>query len=294
MSEAVTSGAIYDLGYQRYTGARLGRLYAFRTLFMSSLRTCFGLGRGDKAKQLPLIVVATVFLPALIQVAVASAAGISQMISYSDHLQFTAFLLALFTAGQSPELVVADRQSGVLSLYLSRPIKATDYALAKLCALFAAMLVMTLGPQMVLFVGKVFLSVAPWVAFKAEWTKLFPILGGTLMVSLYLAAIGLALACLASRRGYASASVIAFFLLTAAMSQIVQTIGFGGIERYAVLANPALLITGFAKWLFTVEASRHSAVGRADLPGTDFLYTIVTSTAIAVAILINRYRRGEP
>ncbi|MES2176681.1 MAG: hypothetical protein V4550_02355 [Gemmatimonadota bacterium] len=293
MADARTAGAIYDLGYQRYDGARLGRGYAFRTLLAFSFQTAFGLGRGEKAKFLPIICGALVYMPALIQIGVASLAGSTQFLNYADHLEFTAFLLALFAAGQAPELIVADRQQGVLSLYLSRPLRPLDYAFAKLIALSGAMLVLTLGPQLVLFLGKIFISNKPWPAFVAEWPKLFPILGGSLLVSIFFAAVGLALSSFANRKGYATASVISFFLLSGALSEMVQKIGFGGVERYAVLASPALLISGFAKWLFEIEARRRSAVGRAALPGHLYLEVLTVVTIIAVVILIRRYQRGE-
>ena len=293
MSESQNAGAIYDLGYQHYTGQRRGRGYAFRTLLGFSFRSAFGLGRGEKAKSLPVLVAALVYLPAMIQIGVASASGAASFITYASHLEFTAFLLALFTAAQAPELIVTDRQQGMLSLYLSRPLRATDYALAKLAALTGAMLVLTLGPQLMLFLGRIFMSDKPWPTFVTEWPKLFPIVGGTVMVSLFFAAIGLGLSSLASRRGYASAAVIAFFLLTAAMSEMIRAVAFGSLKRYAVLANPSLLVTGFTNWLFEIEALRRSAVGRAELAGPLYLYVMLGVTTLAVALLLDRYRRGD-
>src|SRR3954471_20634092 len=114
MSDARAAGTIYDLGYQPYAGPRYGRWYAFRTLVLYSLRAAFGLGRGERARMGPMIVTAIVYLPALIRIAIASASNMPQLISYSGHLEFTAFLLALFAASQAPELSVADRQQGVL------------------------------------------------------------------------------------------------------------------------------------------------------------------------------------
>jgi ABC-2 type transport system permease protein len=293
MSEARTAGAIYDLGYQRYAGTRHGRAYAMRTLTTYSLRAAFGLGRGEAAKRLPALVGILVFMPALIVIGVSSIAGTTQNIHYADFLEFTTFLLALFAAGQAPELVVADRQLGVLSLYLARPNRSTDYAIAKLIALFLAMLVLTLGPQLVLFAGKILIAKEPWPAFTAEWMKLFPMVGGSLLVALFISAVGLALSSLTTRRGYATAAVISFFLLTAGLSQIVQVIGFGGIERYAVLGNPQLLISGFSKWLFEIEARRYTAIGRAALPGADYLWTLVISTSLAIALFLHRYRKMD-
>ena len=293
MSDARAAGAIYDLGYQRYDGAHLGRGYALRTLIAYSFRAAFGLGRGEKAKMLPVLVMALVYMPALVQIGVASSTGMVNFIQYADHLEFTAFLLALFAAGQAPELVVADKQHGVLSLYLARPLRSTDYAWAKLVALLGAMMVLTLGPQLVLFLGKIFIAKEPWPAFVAEWAKLFPILGGTMLVSLFVAAVGLALASLTTRRGYASAAVISFFLLTAALSEIVRAIGFGGLERYAVLGNPALLISGFAKWLFEIEARRRTAVGRAALPGEYYFYVLAGVTTLFIALFLRRYQKVD-
>jgi ABC-2 type transport system permease protein len=284
MAEARTAGAIYDLGYQPYAGVRYGRGYVLRSLFRYSFNSAFGIGRGEKAKSMPALVVAAVYLPAIIQLGVASAMGVTSMLHYAAHLQFTAFLLALFAASQAPELIVSDKQNGVLSLYLSRPLKAADYALAKLGALAAAMLVITLGPQLLLFVGKV---------FQAEWTKLFPILGGTLLVSLFIASIGLLLSSFASRRGYATASVIVFFLLAPAVVDMFRSVTSGSVKRYSILLHPIYLMTGFTDWLFDVEAKRRTDVGRADLPGSLYMYVMLVACALCIAAFVRRYRRAE-
>jgi ABC-2 type transport system permease protein len=262
-------------------------------LFGFSFQTAFGVGRGDKAKSMPALVVAAVYLPAIVMIGVASATGQTAAIGYAPFLQFTAFLLALFAAAQAPELIVADRQQGILSLYLSRPLKASDYALAKLAALTAAMLVITLGPQLLLFVGRVFLADAPWSAFKGEWAKLFPIVGGTLLTSLFIASIGLVLASFASRRGYGSAAEIVFFLLAPAVVEMFRAVTSGDVKRYSVLAHPVYLITGFTEWLFEIEARRRSAVGRADLPGQLYMYVMLAACALCITVLLRRYRRME-
>ncbi len=155
------------------------------------------------------------------------------------------------------------------------------------------MLLLTLGPQLMLFLGKVFISDKPWPAFVSEYAKLVPMTGGTMLISVFFAAIGLGLSSFATRRGYATATVIAFFLLTAGMSEMVRTVAFGSLQRYAVLGNPALLVSGFSRWLFEIEARRHSAVGKADLPGHLYLYVMLVVTAVAVGMLLNRYRKDD-
>src|SRR5258708_11745363 len=291
MPETRAAGTIYDLGYQRYGGQRLGRDNAIANLIRYSFRAAFGVGRGPKARFLPMIVTTVVFLPAVVQVGIASATGRPEVVNYAGQLNFTAFLLALFVAVQAPELVVTDKQQGVLSLYLSRPLTATDYAMSKMFALTGAMLCITLGPQLFMFFGKVLLSSTPWALFKSEYPQLAPIIGGTLMTSIFVAAIGLSLSSLSSKRANATASVIAAFLVLPAAAEIIRAVTTGSIRRYAPLANPILVISGFVTWLFDVQAGKRAVITRLDLPGQTYLYVMIVVTILGVAMLVLRDRR---
>jgi hypothetical protein len=74
-------GVIYDRGYRRYDGVRLGRLQIALALFWHSLRSSFGIGRGAKAKILPVIAFAALCLPAVVN-AVAVAKGGPPVVFY--------------------------------------------------------------------------------------------------------------------------------------------------------------------------------------------------------------------
>ncbi len=65
-------GSIYDLGYQRYSGVRLGRRHAVRALFSYSLRGAFGIGRSGRAKIAPFALAFLALLPALIAVGISA------------------------------------------------------------------------------------------------------------------------------------------------------------------------------------------------------------------------------
>jgi ABC-2 type transport system permease protein len=291
MAEARAAGTIYDLGYQTYSGTRLGRNHAIANLIKYSFKAAFGIGRGPRAKIVPMFVAATVFLPAIVRVGVASTINQPNLIDFAGHLQLTAFSIALFVATQAPELIVTDKQQGVLSLYLSRPITARDYALSKMFALTAAMLVLTLGPQLFMFLGKVFLLESPMTMLKSEYPKLGPIFAGTMMTSLFIAAIGLAVASLTSRRAYGTAAVIAVFMMLPAATEIIRTLTVGPVRKFARLGNPIVIITGFNNWLFDVQANRRSMVSRLDLPGQAYLYMMAAVVVLGVTLLVYRYRK---
>jgi ABC-2 type transport system permease protein len=292
MPEERAAGTIYDIGYQHYDGVRLGRANAIRTLIGFSFNAAFGHGRGQKAQIIPFLVCVLVIAPTFIQIAMAAATGQVQIINYAQHLEFTALFLALFAASQAPELIVADRQYGVLPLYLSRSLRATDYALAKLVALVAAMLLLTLGPQLTLFVGRVLISDTPWKTFADNWKLLGPIAGGSLLAACYMGAVGLALASFSARRAYASAAVIAFFVLMPAVAGIATPIVHGDARRYTVLVNPFMVIVGFANWLFDVQDKRRAFMGNIGVPGQLSLYVAAGTCALAVVLLVFRYRKA--
>ena len=59
-TESRTGGVIHDIGYQRYTGPRLGRRHIVGALYVHGLRAAFGLGRSAKAKIFPWLIVGVV------------------------------------------------------------------------------------------------------------------------------------------------------------------------------------------------------------------------------------------
>ncbi|HTR77238.1 MAG TPA: hypothetical protein VMH39_03985 [Gemmatimonadaceae bacterium] len=301
MPDARAAGQIFDIGYQHYDGPRLGRGHGIWTLITFSFRSAFGEGRGARGRIIPLVVIALVYLPVVIQIVIAAVSGQPDQISYARQLEFVGLFIALFTAAQAPEVIVTDRQFGVLPLYMSRSIRSTDYAIAKLLSFVGALLVLTLGPELALFLGKILLSATPWTAFRGEWKSLGPILGGTVLAALYVATIGLALASLAARRAYASAAVIAFFILMPALAGISRHLLPGDAARYATLGSPFQVMTGFAQWLFDVQAGpvrvfrgrRALAEVISPVPGYLCLYVMLGTCVAGIALLAFRFRSNE-
>ena len=222
---AGTSGVIHDLGYRRYDGKRLGRAQIARALCWHSLRSAFGIGRGVKAKILPVITFAIMCLPAVVNaVAVALSSSHARQIPYDTYVPaLRVLVMTIFIAAQAPELVSRDLRSHVLPLYFSRPIRRLDYPLAKLAAFVIACLIMIEIPELLLYLGTVLQS----HGFSAVWAQtraLTPGLLVGLMWAVLLAAIGLALASFTGRRAYATGTIAIFFFLTWTLARLLSKI----------------------------------------------------------------------
>ena len=100
---------------------------------------------------------------------------------------------------------------------------------------------MTLGPQLVLFRGKVLLIATPVAVFKTEYRKLAPIVGGTFVTSCFMASIGLGIgACRRDARTPARRSSRSFSSCRPRRRSF-RTVATGDVKRYAILANPMAL-----------------------------------------------------
>lgn len=285
-----TAGTIYDIGYRNYEGARLGRGYAFRTLYVHSLRSVFGLGRGGKALIIPWALFAAMLFPAVVTVAVAGISGgmMSKLIDYHEIFMWDAMMLALFCASQAPELVSRDQHNRVLPLYFSRALRQSDYAAAKLLAMWTAVFLVMVTPLLIILTGRLGLPSDFGAAFRSESKNFVAILGTPATCALVFGTLSVALASYIPRRGIATAAVLGTFLLTAPLVEILmETIQ----AKWSVLLNPIMVAQGVIFSLFGERHERGSVLRRVDLP-PEVYYAAVAGYAILFALLLlNRYRR---
>ncbi len=289
----IGAGSIYDLGYRHYDGVRLGRGNAIRALFWHSLKSAFGIGRGARAKIIPMGLAIVVFIPAAIQLGIAAiSSGLIELWRPEDYYWFVFIIIALFIAAMAPELVGRDQRNRTLSLYFSRPLERRDYALAKLGAGTAAMLALTLGPQSLLFIGHWFAGNDFWGFFREEADTIGPIVGTAIMISVFMSGLGLAIASHSPRRAYASGGIVALVVITSAIAGISAEISEGGVfARVAVLLSPGDLVDGFTRWAFRAEPERDSTTWLVDLPGYVYAVAITAWAAVAGFLLLRRYQR---
>jgi ABC-2 type transport system permease protein len=284
-------GAIYDIGYRRYDGARLGRRGAFSAVVRSGLRAAFGLGRPARSKVMPWGTVVLAMLPAGAALAIKVLAGdIVDLYSYENYLWSIGALLPIFVAAQGPELVVNDIRYHVLPLYFSRPMGRFDYVAAKLAALGLALLSLSLLPVLVLFGGRVLSEEDVFGAFVDEVGALPGIVGNGLVHAIVLASVGVAICCLAARRAYAAGAVLAVFLAGSAISAILADEGEGALKAIAPFLYPVAILDGTRQWAFGGGVGE-SPVSASDLPLAVYPLATLLITLAAWAVLAWRYRR---
>lgn len=292
-----TGGVIHDLGYRHYAGPRLGRLAIGQALYWHSLRSAFGLGRGAKAKIVPVLTLSLMCLPAIVNaIAVARTPGHTRLVDYDTYVfRLRALVTIIFVAAQAPELVSRDLRSNVLPLYVSRPMRRLDYPLAKYAAFLAACLVLLELPLLLLYLGTI-VSAGGASDVWAETKALFPGLLVGAMWAIVLAAIGLALASLTGRRAYATGAIAIYFFLTWTLASILTGISGGGNgpaaplgARLAGLLSPFTVFEGVRQWLGGTSASPVPPPG--DI-GAAYGVMAVLLLVAALGVLAARYRKA--
>lgn len=286
------AGSIYDLGYQRYDGARLGRRHAVWALYLYSLRNVFGIGRSFWAKAAAFGLLAIALLPAIVQLGISAISPADvEFVAPEEYYEIIQVVLAIFCAVVAPELAARDQRTNTLPLYFSRPIERDDYAFSKYLALVTGMLALTLIPQLLMFTGNASAADDSFDYLKDNWQDLPAIAASAALLSALVAAIGLAIASQTSNRAYSTIGVLAAFLLTSAIAASVFEASEDGIGPIALLLSPFHTVRGFTFWIFDVAHDPDSQLGRADLPGVAYLISAASFTFITLSILLQRYRR---
>jgi ABC-2 type transport system permease protein len=267
-TDAASPGAIYDIGYQHYTGKRLGRAGAVRALYVQGLRSIFAIGRGGKAKVPPIALVVIMVVPALIQAALAGLVGGQvQVFTHQGYFRTTVWIFGLFCAFQTPELVSVDQQYRVLALYFSRSLLRSDYVLARLGALVTALFVVALLPHLLLLIGTWFASENVATSMHDTLPLLPRIVAASLAIAVLLSTASLTVAALIRRRPFATAAILAFFLLASAfVTPLVMN--RPDKMRYLVMTSPMIVADGVTTAIFDTTTARPAADTAAPRPLT--------------------------
>ena len=296
-TRARPAGVIHDLGYQRYAGDRYGRAAIVRTLAGYSLRSAFGLGRGARAKIVPISVFALMCLPALVN-AVLVARGGSRAFPYDTYSYPVRVVgMIIFLAAQAPELVSRDLRHRVLPLYFARPLRPADYPLAKLAALITASLIVLDVPVLLLYVSTIVGVHGPGAVWH-QTALLLPGLAIGLLWAVVLPTIALAIASFSGRRAIATGAVAGFFFLTWVLSQVLGTVASGPRDPGAVTASTGTHVAGLISPFTLLDGVRQWLGGGlgvvpdpGDAWGTGYALLLAVLVAAGLAALVTRYRK---
>jgi ABC-2 type transport system permease protein len=288
-STGLRTGNIYDLGYRNYEGVRLGRRYAFTSLFIYTLLAIWGIGRSWVAKLFVWGLTVIALLPAVIILAVAALVPEEfEVAQPEDYFGFVSIVLALICAVVAPDLIGRDQRHHTLSLYFSRALSRLDYASSKFGALFVSLFLVLAVPQVFLQLGNAVATDDLTAYLEDNLDVIPPVIGSSAVVAALMAALTMAISIFTSRRAFATGAVIAaFVILTVIGGILVETLD-GDARQYSLLASPILILEGAVYWIFGVEAPSDSDISRAGLDGG---YYLVAALAYAVLCLAVYYRR---
>jgi ABC-2 type transport system permease protein len=282
-------GVIHDLGYKHYDGPRLGRGLITRALFVESAKGAYGLGRSARSKVMPMLLLAVVSLPALI-IAIVTVVTNADAPNYTGYLVNTELIIMVYVASQAPASVSRDLRFRVISLYFSRPMRRIDYVVAKYAAMTVALVVFTVLPLTILFVGALLAK----LPVGDQVPNYLRALAGALLLSMVLAGIGLVIAALTPRRGLGVAAVIAVFALLAGVQGAVQAIadenGRDTVAGYAGLISPFTIVDGVQSALLgadTVLPAQPPGIAG----GLVFLVAAFVIVGASFGVLLMRYRK---
>jgi ABC-2 type transport system permease protein len=290
-------GNIYDLGYQHYDGPRDGRPVVVRGLLRASLVAAFGIGRGGRAKIAPFTLGALALLPAILAVgfsAIARQAGAGELaeevapIKHATYQSITGTLVMLFCAAQAPELFGRDQRYGTLPLFFSRVLTRSDYALARAGGLFLAVWIVAFVPHVVLTIGVLLITGDPIGVLGEEGAEFLRSVAVTVLDMGLLAVIAAVIAAWTPRRAYATAAIIAVFIIPPVVTLVIAELAVGDVAGLLVLISPSDIIDGVNAAIFGTIADS-PAVQASDLPGWAFVVAAIVGIAGGLALLLRRY-----
>ncbi len=312
---------VYDLGYQRYTGPRQGRSQARRAVFENGVRTLLGIGRGGKAKILPIFLFVSVITPAVIFAVILSflGEGADFIPGPADYYAVVSLILILFAAIMAPELLGPDRRDNVLSLYFVRPLTPIDYLLARVLAFFVIVLALVYSGQAVLQAGIILTSGDALAYVQENWGDWLRILLVGVVIAVFISVAPMAVSSFTTRRAYAAAFIIGAWLILNATTDSLTSLttcttpeevaasdivdeaaleceySIGGIAPYIGLLNVSGLTDNINNIVFGVELTEGEAAPSSlavqELHDAYPIAAYLLAVGGAVLLLWSRYRR---
>jgi len=244
---------------------------ARKALWVNGVRTVLGLGRGARAKVLPVFLFVAAMAPALVFTLMASQIGQSESIpGHSDYYQIVSIVLLLFSAIIAPELLCSDRRDGVIHLYAVRPLTLTDYVVGRWLAFLSVTLAIVYIGQVTLLIGFTLAAAQPLDYLRDHWLDVPRFLAAGLVVAVFTTTLPMAVSAFTTRRAYAAAFVIGLYLISAAVAGVLTGCDESDVSSpkpvRGVAGQCEPLMGDTAKWFTLID------IGQAPMTVNDLIF----------------------
>ena len=291
---AEPTGAVFDLGYKPYEGERLGRSGAIKAIVKDGVRRVMGLRRKARKKVYPWTLVVLAVVPAAVFVGLAFIWGSfapdadSPFGGIAEYMGWSGAMVMLFVALAAPELLIPDREEGVLAVYSSRPLTAGDYVAARIGALFTVVASFILLPNLLMYVGLAALdSRGLGAALIGDVDDLARVLATMLAYIAGYGAPALLISTYLKRTGPAAGTYLAVMFGSAAFAEAFQRIDFVGARfgtMLSVLQHPEII----RNWVF--DSPQEAAPIAAGFEPWASAIAIALLGIVTVYLMHRRYR----
>ncbi len=282
-------GEVFDRGYAHYTGERLGRKQAFRSLVGYSMKRALGIRKSWVAKILPFLLYTAAVIPLVIMIGISALVPDAGFASYSDYLAAIFLIVGIFVATAAPEMLCVDRRERTLPLYFSRAIARFDYVLAKVVAMTLLTMTLSMVPSVILWFGRQLVSDSPWQAMRDNIGDLWRVVFVGALIALVLGTGGLMISSFTDRKGVAVTIIVIGFVILTGMANVgLELLEEYDWSRYLILFSFQDTFVAISNHLFH-DAGDWEAIERADLSLPVYLGYVLSLVVLGILILRWRY-----
>jgi ABC-2 type transport system permease protein len=285
----LTDARIYEQGYRRYDGPRLGRPAAIRSVWKHTVQRVLGLRRSARHKVLPFLAVSMAYLPAIafigfLALVPADATEVRDFAPiYPQYYAYITAVIVLFIVFSAPEALCPDRRNRSMSLYLASTLTRNTYLLSKAMAVFTVLCLVTVGPLLLLLIGYILQSNGPDGPLGVL-AQLARILGAGVAVAAFGTAFGLALASLTDRKGLATGGA----LIVVFGSHIAAVVLAFGLELPDTAGMLSLFVAPFEVAARILDATKDQRL-LLDAPNVAVFLAALAWTSLFSVLVYLRY-----
>jgi len=197
-------------------------------------------------------------------------------------------IVGIFVATAAPEMLCVDRRERTLPLYFSRAISRFDYVLAKVLAMTALTMTLSVVPAVILWLGRQLVAESPWKAMRDNVGDLWRVILLGSLIALTLGTIGLAISSVTDRKGVAVTIIIIGFIVITSVSQIaMELLSDYGWSRYLIFGSMIDTFLGISNHLF--KDVQNINVDRVEMSLAAYITYCLSLVVIGIVFMRWRY-----